>query len=48
VYIEDLIDRLYSSRGFRKLHLARGYHQLYIHLDERHKTDFVPPEGFYE
>ena len=47
-YIEDLIDQLHSSRVFTKLDLASGYHQLRIHPDDRHKTAFVAPEGFYE
>jgi hypothetical protein len=47
-YIEDLIDRLHGSRVFTKLDLASGYHQLCIHPDDRHKTAFVAPNGFYE
>jgi hypothetical protein len=47
-YIEDLIDRLHGSRVFTKLDLASGYHQLRIHPDDRHKTAFVAPGGFYE
>ena len=47
-YIEDPIDRLHGSRVFTKLDLASGNHQLRIHPDDRYKTAFVAPDGFYE
>jgi len=47
-YIQDLIDRLHGCRVLTKLDLASGYHQLRIHPDDRHKTAFVAPDGFYK
>jgi hypothetical protein len=47
-YIEDLIDRLHGSRVFTKLDLASGCHQVRIHPDDRHKTVFVAPDGFFQ
>jgi len=47
-YIEDLLDKLHGARVFTKLHLASGYHQVWVNPDDCHKTAFIAPDGFYE
>jgi len=47
-YIEDLLDKLHGARVFTKLDLASGYHQVWVHPDDCHKTTFIAPDGFYE
>ena len=47
-YIEDLLDKLHGARVFTKLDLASGYHQVWVHSDDGHKTAFIVPDGFYE
>jgi len=46
-YIEDLLDRLHVTHVFTKLDLASGYHQVWVHPDDCHKTTFIAPDGFY-
>jgi len=48
LYIEDLLDKLHGARVFTKLNLVSGYHQVWVHADDCHKTAFVAPDGFYE
>jgi len=47
-YIEDLLDKLHGARVFTKLDLISGYHQVWLHPDDCHKTAFIVPYGFYE
>jgi hypothetical protein len=47
-YIEDLLDKLHRLRVFTKLDLASGYHQVWVHPDDCHKTAFIAPDGFYK
>jgi hypothetical protein len=48
LYIDDLVDRLHTSRSFTKLHLASGYLQLRIHKKDHHKTALITLRGRYE
>ena len=43
-----MLDKLHGARVFTKLDLASGYHQVWVHLDDCHRTVLIVPDGFYE
>ena len=46
--IDDMIDRLATSKYFTKLDFTSGYYQVKLSEEARPKTAFVTPEGHYE
>jgi hypothetical protein len=46
--IEDLFGKLGNCRYFTTLDLAKGFHQIEVHPDDRHKTAFSTRTGHYE
>ncbi|XP_066317156.1 uncharacterized protein [Miscanthus floridulus] len=46
--VEELIDELAGAQWFSKLDFRAGYHQLYIHPEDTHKTAFRTHNGLYE
>nr|GEX90664.1 hypothetical protein [Tanacetum cinerariifolium] len=46
--IDDLFDQLQGPRGYSKINLRSGYHQLKIHEEDIPKTTFRTRHGHYE
>jgi hypothetical protein len=46
--IEDLFGKLGNCRYFTTIDLAKGFHQIEVHPDDRHKTAFSTRTGHYE
>ena len=46
--IKDIFDRLHGSFYYNRTDLKSGYHQIYIVLEDIHKTAFRTRFGFYE
>lgn len=46
--VEDLLDEVFGSSYFSKLHLRSGYHLILVSLMDSHKTTFWTHQGFYE
>lgn len=46
--IDAILDKLGRAQYFTTIDLAKGYHQILIKEEDRHKTAFVTPHGLYE
>lgn len=46
--IDSILDKLGKAQYFTTIDLAKGYHQILIKKEDRHKTAFVTPHGLYE
>lgn len=46
--IDSILDKLGKAQYFSTIDLAKGYHQILIKKEDRHKTAFVTPHGLYE
>ena len=44
----DIFDSLYGMKVFSKLDAWRGYHQLKVNPEDRHKTAFRTSKGLYQ
>ena len=46
--IENILDKLGKAQYFTTLDLAKGFHQILVHKEDRAKTAFSTPQGHYE
>ncbi|KZS19675.1 Uncharacterized protein APZ42_013835 [Daphnia magna] len=46
--IDDVLDRLASAQFFSCLDLASGYWQVPVAVEDKEKTAFITPDGFYQ
>eukprot|EP00731_Ephydatia_muelleri_P001672 Em0001g1672a len=46
--VDELLDQLGNSQYLTTLDLARGYWQVSVKLEDRHKTAFTTPYGLYQ
>ena len=47
-HIDDLLDQVGQSKFISKLNLTRGYWQVPVNQEDRHKTPFTTPFGLFQ
>lgn len=45
---ETIMQKIQNSKVFNKFDMNSGYYQIQIQEEDRHKTAFICPEGFYQ